>query len=151
MDTAPVTHSMMDAATIGEHSVFICKCAVTEDLEDKEKDGVLHNFGKWLKKENLGTMKKSVFVLNEDAASGRHFADRYGRFHQLARSLAAVTEDDYLYRFHDIRNLTSDLMKAIVDDDDDYVISRKTKIKNERKTQSFSKFLLKKLIRAACF
>lgn len=142
---------MMDAATIGEHSVFISKCAVTEDLEDKEKDGVLQNFGKWLKKENLGTMKKSVFVLNEDAASGRHFADRYGRFHQLARSLAAVTEDDYLYRFHDIRNLTSDLMKAIVDDDDDYVISRKTKIKNERKTQSFSKFLLKKLIRAACF
>ena len=151
MDTAPVTHSMMDAATIGEHSVFISKCAVTEDLQDKEKDGVLQNFGKWLKKENLGTMKKSVFVLNEDAASGRHFADRYGRFHQLARSLAAVTEDDYLYRFHDIRNLTSDLMKAIVDDDDDYVISRKTKIKNERKTQSFSKFLFKKLIRAPSF
>ena len=67
-------------------------------------------------------MKKSVFTLNEDVRCGRHFADRYAGFHQLTETLAAVTEADYLQRFHDVRNLTSDLMKAIVDDDDDYVL-----------------------------
>ena len=122
VDSAPIAQSSMDACAIGEHIVFIAKCAVVEDLEEKEKSDALQTFGKWLKKENLGTLKKSVFVLNEDAASGRHFADRYGRFHQLAHSLAAVTEDDYLHRFYEVCNLTSDLMKAINDDDDDYVL-----------------------------
>lgn len=122
VDTAPITNSMMDAITIGDHSVFISKCAVVDELDDKEKAKALLTFGKWLKKENLGELKKSAFTLNEDVRCGKHFADRYAGFHQLAESLAAVTEDDYLHRFHDVRNLTSDLMKAIVDDDDDYVL-----------------------------
>ena len=122
VDTTPITHSMMDAMSISEHSVFISKCAVIDDLEDKEKEKELQTFGKWLKKEQLGELKKSVFTLNEDVRCGKHFADRYAGFHQLTETLAAVNEDDYLHRFHDVRNLTSDLMKAIVDDDDDYVL-----------------------------
>ena len=122
VDTAPVTHSMMDAATIGEHSVFISKCAVVDELEDKERTITLQDFGKWLKKEELGTLKKTVFTLNADVSCGKHFADRYAGFHQLAETLTAVTEEDDLHRFHNIRNLTSDLMKAIDDDDDDYVL-----------------------------
>lgn len=120
--TSPITNSMIDAITIGDHSVFLCKCAVVDEIEDKERTSALQTFGKWLKKEGLGELKKSVFTLNEDVCCGRHFADRYAGFHQLTQALAAVTEADYLHRFHDIRNLTSDLMKAIVDDDDDYVL-----------------------------
>lgn len=120
--TSPIKNSMMDAVTIGDHSVFISKCAVVDEIEDKERVTTLQAFGKWLKKEHLGELKKSVFTLNEDVRCGRHFADRYAGFHQLAETLASVTEADYLHRFHDVRNLTSDLMKAIVDDDDDYVL-----------------------------
>lgn len=122
VDSVPITRSMMDAITIGDHSVFITKCAVVDELEDKERTKTLQGFGKWLKNENLGELKQSKFILNEDVRCGKHFADRYAGFHQLAESLAAMTEDDYLHRFHDVRNLTSDLMKAIVDDDDDYVL-----------------------------
>lgn len=122
VDTAPITDSMMDAMSIGDHSVFISKCAVVEELEEKERTAALQAFGKWLKKENLGVLKHSGFTLNDDVRSGAHFADRYIGFHQLAESLAAMTEDDYLHRFHDVRNLTSDLIKTIVDDDDDYVL-----------------------------
>lgn len=120
--TSPIKNSMMDAVTIGDHSVFLSKCAVVDEIEDKERVTALQTFGKWLKKEHLGVLKKSVFTLNEDVRCGRHFADRYAGFHQLTETLAAVTEADYLHRFHDVRNLTSDLMKAIVDDDDDYVL-----------------------------
>lgn len=120
--TSPIKNSMMDAVTIGDHSVFLSKCAVVDEIEDKERVTTLQTFGKWLKKEHLGELKKSVFTLNEDVRCGRHFADRYAGFHQLTETLAAVTEADYLQRFHDVRNLTSDLMKAIVDDDDDYVL-----------------------------
>lgn len=122
VDTAPINNSVMDALSIGEHSVFIGKCAVVDDLEDKERNSALHTFGKWLKKEGLGELKKTTFTLNADVSCGKHFADRYVGFHQLTETLTAVTEDDYLHRFHDVRNLTSDLMKAIVDDDDDYVL-----------------------------
>ena len=122
VDTAPISNSVMDAYSIGEHSVFISKCAVVDDLEDKERTSALQTFGKWLKKERLGELKKSVFTLHEDACCGKHFADRYAGFHKITETLTAVTEDDYLHRFRDIRNLTSDLMKAIVDDDDDYVL-----------------------------
>ena len=122
VDTAPITDSMMDAMSIGDHSVFISKCAVVEELEEKERTAALQVFGRWLKKENLGVLKQSRFTLNDDVRCGTHFADRYTGFHQLAESLAAMTEDDYLHRFHDVRNLTSDLMKTIVDDDDDYVL-----------------------------
>lgn len=122
IDTAPITNSMMDAISIGDHSVFISKCAVVDELEDKERTKTLQSFGKWLKKEQLGELKNSAFTLHEDVRCGKHFADRYAGFHQLTETLAAVTEDDYLHRFHDVRNLTSDLMKAIVDDDDDYVL-----------------------------
>lgn len=120
--TSPITNSMMDDVTIGDHSVFLSKCAVVDEIEDKERVTTLQTFGKWLKKEHLGVLKKSVFTLNEDVRCGRHFADRYAGFHQLTETLSAVTEADYLHRFHDVRNLTSDLMKAIVDDDDDYVL-----------------------------
>lgn len=122
VDTAPIQNSMMDAVTIGDHSAFLSKCAVVDELEDKERTNALQAFGKWLKKEELGTLKKTVFTLNADVNSGKHFADRYAGFHQLTETLTAITEDDYLHRFHDVRNLTSDLMKAIVDDDDDYVL-----------------------------
>lgn len=121
VDTAPITYSRMDACSIGEHIVFIEKCAVVEDLEDKEKSDALQTFGKWLKKENLGTLKKSSFILNEDAAGGKHFADRYARFHQLAEVLSGLTEEDYLHRFSDLCNLITDLKKSVVDEDDDYV------------------------------
>lgn len=121
VDTAPITCSRMDACSIGEHIVFIEKCAVVEDLENKEKSDALQTFGKWLKKENLGTLKKSSFILNEDAAYGKHFADRYARFHQFAETLSAMTADDYLHRFRDICNLTADLKKTVVDENDDYV------------------------------
>lgn len=121
VDTSPIQNSMMDAVTIGDHSVFISKCAVVDELEDKERTNALQTFGKWLKKEELGTLK-NVFTLNADVSCGKHFADRYTGFHQLAETLTAVTEEDYLRRFHDIRNLTLDLMKAIDDDDDDYVL-----------------------------
>lgn len=113
---------MMDAVTIGDHSVFISKCAVVDELGDKERTNTLQAFGKWLKKEELGTLKKTVFTLNADVSCGKHFADRYAEFHQFAETLTAVTEEDYLRRFHDIRNLTLDLMKAIDDNDDDYVL-----------------------------
>lgn len=121
VDTAPITCSRMDACSIGEHIVFIEKCAVVEDLENKEKSDALQTFGKWLKAENLGTLKKSSFILNRDAAGGKHFADRYTRFHQFAEALSAMTERDYLHRFRDICNLTADLKKSVVDEDDDYV------------------------------
>lgn len=121
VDTAPITYSRMDACSIGEHIVFIEKCAVVEDLNDKEKSEALQTFGKWLKRENLGTLKKSSFILNKDAADGKHFADRYARFHPIAEALSAMTEKDYLYRFPDICNLTSNLKKSVVDEDDDYV------------------------------
>ena len=113
VDTSPIQNSMMDAVTVGDHSVFISKCAVVDELEDKERTITLQTFGKWLKKEELGTLKKTVFTLNADVSCGKHFADRYAGFHQLAETLTAVTEEDYLHRFHNIRNLTSDLMKAI--------------------------------------
>ena len=122
VDTSPIQNSMMDAVTIGDHSVFISKCAVVEELGDKERTNTLQAFGKWLKKEELGTLKKTVFTLNADVSCGKHFADRYAEFHQFAETLTAVTEEDYLRRFHDIRNLTLDLMKAIDDNDDDYVL-----------------------------
>lgn len=122
VDTSPIQNSMMDAVTIGDHLVFLSKCAVVDELEDKERTNALQTFGKWLKKEELGTLKKTVFTLNADVNCGKYFADRYAGFHQLTEALAAITEDDYLHRFHDVRNLTSDLMKAIVDDDDDYVL-----------------------------
>lgn len=118
---SPITQSAVDAYSIGEHTVFLSKCAVVYELEEKERSKELQGFGKWLKKEGLGTLKNTTFKLNEDVSCGKHFADRYTGFHQLAEALAAMTEDDYLHRFHDARNLTSDLMKAIVDDDDDYV------------------------------
>ncbi len=120
VDTVPITQNRMDACSIGEHIVFIEKRAVVEDLEDKEKSDALQAFGKWLKKENLGTLKKSSFILNEDAGCGKHFADRYARFHQLAEALSAMTAEDYLHRFRDLCNLTADLKKAVVDEDDDY-------------------------------
>ena len=122
VDTSPIKNSIMDAVSIGDHSVFISKCAVVDELEDKERTNTLQAFGKWLKKEELGTLKKTVFTLNADVSCGKHFADRYAGFHQLAETLTAVTEEDYLYRFHNICNLTSDLMKAIDDDEDDYVL-----------------------------
>lgn len=122
VDTSPIQNSMMDAVTIGDHSVFLSKCAVVDELEDKERTGALQTFSKWLKKEGLGELKKTVFTLNADVSCGKHFADRYAGFHHLTETLTAITEDDYLHRFHDVRNLTSDLMKAIVDDDDDYVL-----------------------------
>lgn len=121
VDTAPITYSRMDASSIAEHIVFIEKCAVVEDLEDKEKSDTLQTFGKWLKKENLGTLKKSSFILYADAVVGKHFADRYARFHQLAEALSAMTVEDYLYRFRDLCNLTADLKKTVVDEEDDYV------------------------------
>ena len=126
VDTAPITYSRMDAYSIGEHIVFIEKCAVVEDLEDKEKSDALQAFGKWLKKENLGTLKKSSFILNEDAAVGKHFANHYARFHQLAEALSAITEEDYLHRFRDLCNLTADLKKVVVDENDDYVFLANT-------------------------
>ena len=121
VDTAPITCSRMDACSIGEHIVFIEKSAVVEDLEDKEKNDALQAFGKWLKAENLGVLKKTEFILNKDAAYGKHFADRYARFHQLAEALSEITEKDYLHRFRDICNLISDLKKSVVDEDDDYI------------------------------
>lgn len=121
VDTAPITYSRMDACSIGEHIAFIEKCAVVEDLEDKEKSAALQTFGKWLKKENLGILKKSSLILNGDAGCGKHFADRYTRFHQLAEELFAMSAEDYLHRFRDICNLTADLKKSVVDEDDDYV------------------------------
>lgn len=122
IDTAPITDSRMDAMSVGEHIIFIEKCAVVDDLEDKERSKALQEFGKWLKKEQLGELRKSEFILNEDVRSGQHFANRYVRFHQLAEALFSMTEANYLQRFHDIRNLTSDLRKTVVDDDDDYVL-----------------------------
>ena len=118
---SPVSRSIMDAYSVGEHTVFLNKCAVVDELEEKEKNKELQSFGKWLKKEGLGTLKSTSFTLSNDVSHGKHFADRYAGFHQLAQTIAAMTEDDYLHRFHDIRNLTSDLMKAIVDDDNDYI------------------------------
>lgn len=53
VDTTPITDSMMDAISIGDHSVFIGKCAVVDELDDKERTKVLQTFGKWLKKSNL--------------------------------------------------------------------------------------------------
>lgn len=122
IDTAPITDSQMDAMSVGEHIIFIGKCAVVDDLEDKERSKALQEFGKWLKKEKLGELRKSTFILNEDVRCGQHFANRYIRFHQLAEALFSMTEADYLQRFHDIRNLTSDLQKTVVDDDDDHVM-----------------------------
>lgn len=121
VDTTPITCSRMDACSIGEHIVFIEKYAVVEELEDKEKSDALQAFGKWLKKENLGKLKKSSFTLNEDAGYGKHFVGRYARFHQLAEALFAMTVEDYLHQFRDLCNLTADLKKAVVDEDDDYV------------------------------
>ena len=118
---SPVSRSVMDAYSVGEHTVFLSKCAVVGELEEKEKSRELQNFGKWLKKEGLGTLKGTSFTLSNDVSHGKHFADRYAGFHQLAQTLATMTENDYLHCFHDVRNLTSDLMKAIVDDDDDYI------------------------------
>ena len=97
------------------------KCAVVEDLRHKERSDALQAFGKWLKKENLGKLKKSSFTLNEDAGYGKHFVGRYAKFHQLAEELSAMTADDYLHCFRDICNLTADLKKSVVDEDDDYV------------------------------
>ena len=122
VDTSPIQNSMMDAVSIGDHSVFISKCAVVDELEDKERTITLQDFGKWLKKEELGTLKKTVFTLNADVSCGKHLADRYAGFHQLAQTLAVMTEDEYLHCFRESRNLVSDLMKAIDDDDDDYVL-----------------------------
>ena len=68
VDTSPIQNSMMDAVTIGDHSVFISKCAVVDELEDKERTNTLQVFGKWLKKEELGTLKKTVFTLNADVS-----------------------------------------------------------------------------------
>ncbi len=119
IDTQPIRQSRMDAQSIGEHVLFLEKCAAVDDEEDR--DAALRQFGKWLKAENLGTLKQSVFVLNEDAAYGKHFASRYTRFHQLAETIAGLTEEDYLHRFCDVCNLITDLKKAVVDEEDDYV------------------------------
>lgn len=121
LSRSPISRSTMDAYSVGEHIVFLSKCAVVDELEEKERNKELQTFGKWLKKEGFGTLKSTVFILNEDVSCGKHFADRYADFHRLAQNIAALTEDDYLHRFHDVHNLTSDLMKAIVDDDDDYI------------------------------
>ena len=118
---SPISYSTVDAYSVGEHAVFLGKCAVVDKLEDKERNKERQTFGKWLKKEGLGILKNTAFILNKDVSCGKHFADRYAGFHQLARTIAALTEDDYLHRFHDVRNLASDLIKAVVDDDDDYV------------------------------
>lgn len=120
VDSVPIAHSLMDAGSIGEHVVFISKCAVVDDVEKRED--ALKEFGKWLEQENLGVLKKSAFILNEDAATGKHFANRYAKFHRLAEEIAGITEEDYCRRFHDIRNLTSDIQKAVVNEDDDYVL-----------------------------
>ncbi|MCM1488910.1 MAG: hypothetical protein NC203_11145 [Firmicutes bacterium] len=119
IDTQPIKQSRMDAMSIGEHIVFLEKCATVDDEEDRSV--ALRQFGKWLKTENLGVLKKSAFILNEDAAHGRHFAARYAGFHQLIEALYGLTETDYLHRFNDICNLISDLKKSVVDEDDDYV------------------------------
>ena len=37
VNTSPIQNSMMDAVSIGDHSVFISKCAVVDELEDKER------------------------------------------------------------------------------------------------------------------
>ena len=50
VNTSPIQNSMMDAVSIGDHSVFISKCAVVDELEDKERTITLQDFGKWLKK-----------------------------------------------------------------------------------------------------
>ena len=93
MDTAPITNSVMDAASIGEFVAFISKCAVVEDLEEKERTAALQGFGKWLKQEKPGVLKKATFVLNADVRCGKHFADRYAHFRRLAQSLSTLTED----------------------------------------------------------
>lgn len=118
---SPILRSVMDAYSVGEHIIFLGKCAVADELEEKEVNKELQNFGKWLKKEGLGTLKSTSFTLSDDVSHGKHFADRYAGFHQLTQTLSAISKEDYLHRFHDVRNLASDLMKAIVDDDDDYV------------------------------
>ena len=122
VDTAPITGSMMDAVPIGEHVAFLAKGAVVEDLEEQERTTALQVFGKWIKKERLGELKKAFFILHEDVNCGKHFADRYAGFHRLAASLADVTEDDYLHRFYDVRNLASNLLKSVVDEDNEYVL-----------------------------
>lgn len=50
-------------------------------------------------------------ILNDDVNCGKHFADRYTGFHKLAEVLSVMTEDDYLHRYHDVRNLASDFRK----------------------------------------
>ena len=57
----------------------------------------------------------------KSAAYGKHFASRYTRFHQLAETIAGLTEEDYLHRFCDVCNLITDLKKAVADEEDDYV------------------------------
>lgn len=122
INTFPIKKSLMDAFSIGEHTAFVSRCAVVEDLEDKERTKALQMFAKWLKKEGLGELRNSKFILNDDVNCGKHFADRYAGFHKLAEVLSVMTEDDYLHRYHDVRTLASDLMKTIVDTDDDYVL-----------------------------
>ncbi len=119
VDTAPIKRSIMDANSLSEHITFLEMCAVVDDVENRDEE--LKTFGKWLKKENLGVIKKSAFVLNADAGCGRHFAERYARFHKIAEKLAAVSENDYCHCFDDVRNLTLDIKSAVVDDRDSYV------------------------------
>ncbi len=93
--------------------------AYAEDVDDRETE--LKTFGEWLEKEGLGRLEHNFFVLNSDVIRGRHFAKRYTGFHRVASELSEISEDDYLNRFHDVRNLVSDLMKSVVDDADDLI------------------------------
>lgn len=110
-----------DADLLSDHPLFLSNSNYVDDIKGEERDAAIKEFTKWLKKEELGNVDSGVIRFSPAASCGRHFADRYARFHHLTLNLARVTEGIYLLCFDKIRGMVSDLMKALVDENDDYV------------------------------
>lgn len=110
-----------NADLLSDHPLIIQNGSYVDNMTRKERDNALKGFAQWLKREELGRIENGAVLWSANASSGRHFANRYPRFHHIAENLAKITEETYRLCFCTVWNMAADLMQAVVDEEDDYV------------------------------
>ena len=110
-----------DADLLCDQPLLVQNGSYVDNMTSKERDNAVRIFSQWLKREELGRIENGAVLFFSDVSSGRHFANRYPRFHHIAENLAKITEETYRLCFRNVRNMAADLMQAVVDEEDDYV------------------------------
>lgn len=110
-----------DADLLDEHPLLYQHGNYVENMDEEERDNAIRQFTEWLEKEELGRVENGVILFSPTSPCGKHFANRYSRFHHLSLNIARVTEGIYLLCFDKVQDMVSDLVNAVVDESDDYV------------------------------